>query len=68
MKSLKLLSGLQKAGISVTESFGKDSIKSQLKIADKIGARLALIIGQKEALESTVIIRNMHTGSQKIVS
>jgi len=68
MKSLKLLSGLQKAGISVTESFGKDSIKSQLKIADKIGARLALIIGQKEALESTVIIRNMHTGSQKIVA
>ncbi|MEA3273083.1 MAG: histidine--tRNA ligase [Patescibacteria group bacterium] len=66
-KSLKLLSVLQKAGMPVTESFGKDSIKSQLKIANKVGARLALIIGQKEALDGTVIIRDMQTGSQKIV-
>ena len=40
----------------------------QLKIADKLGAKIALILGQKEALEDNVIIRDMKSGAQETVS
>lgn len=66
-KSLKLLDDLRKAKIRVSESFGRDSLKAQLNRADKIGARYTLILGQKEALEGTIIIRDMKTGKQEIV-
>ncbi|MDH4129312.1 MAG: histidine--tRNA ligase, partial [Spirochaetota bacterium] len=66
-KALKLYFELQKADISVAEAFSKDSIKSQLKIADKLGAKFSLILGQQEALDKKIIIRNMETGIQEIV-
>ena len=66
-KSLKLLEEFRKARIRTAESFGKDSLKAQLNKADKLGAQLTLILGQKEALEGVVIIRNMKTGKQDTV-
>lgn len=66
-KSLTLFDRLQKEGIASIESFSRDSIKSQLKIADKLGAKFALILGQQEALEGTIIIRDMATGVQEII-
>lgn len=66
-KSFALVETLRKANISVTESFGRDSIKSQLKIADKTGVEFALILGQKEALDCTAILREMSSGNQETV-
>jgi len=66
-KSLRLLEEFRKNKILVAESFGRDSLKAQLKIADKVGARHTLILGQKEALEEAIIIRDMQTGKQEIV-
>lgn len=66
-KSLKLLEELRRAKIGVSESFGRDSLKAQLSRADKLGVKFTLIIGQKESLEGTIIIRNMETGKQTIV-
>jgi histidyl-tRNA synthetase len=66
-KSLKLLDEFRKAKIGVAESFGRDSLKAQLNRADKLNVRYTLIIGQKEALDGTVIIRDMKTGKQDIV-
>jgi len=66
-KSLKLFEEFRKAKIPVAESFGKDSLKTQLRTADRVGARYALILGQKEALEGTIIIRDMKTGKQETV-
>jgi len=59
---------LEKNGILTAESFGRGSLKSQLRVADKIGVELTLILGQKEALDKTVIIKNMVSGVQEIVS
>lgn len=67
-KALKLFEDFQKKGIKVAESFSKSSIMSQLKTADKMGVEMALILGQKEALEGTVIIRDMNSGVQETVS
>ena len=66
-KSLKLLEEMRSANISVTESFDRDSLKSQLKIADKFGAHFTLILGQKEALEESVLLRDMESGKQELL-
>jgi len=66
-KSLKLFEELRQSGIKIASSFGRDSIKSQLKLADKLGVDYTLILGQKEALENTVIVRDMHNGEQLTV-
>ena len=66
-KSLKLVEEFRKFKIPIGESLGKDSLKTQLRAADKIGADHTLIIGQREALEGTTIIRDMKTGRQETV-
>lgn len=66
-KSLKLFEDFRKEKIKVAESFGQDSLKSQLKTADKLGVKYSLIFGQKEALGEEIIIRQMDTGKQEIV-
>lgn len=66
-KGLKLLEEFRKAKIQVAESFGRDSLKAQLKTADKLGVQFTLILGQQEALEGKIIIRDMKTGNQESV-
>ena len=36
-------------------------------MAGKLGARFAIIIGQKEAMDKTAIIRDMKEGIQEVV-
>lgn len=66
-KSLKLFEELRQAKIRTVSSFGKNTMKAQLKTADKMDVRLALILGQKEAVDETIIIKDMNSGSQIIV-
>ncbi|TSC53625.1 MAG: histidine--tRNA ligase [Parcubacteria group bacterium LiPW_39] len=66
-RSLKLFETLRQAGIASAESLSRDSIKSQLKIADRLGVKFSLILGQQEALDGTVIIRDMQSGVQETV-
>ena len=66
-KSLKLIENFRREGILISESLGRDSLKTQLKIADKIGVKYTLILGQKEALEEMILIRDMTTGQQETV-
>jgi len=67
-KSLKLFAELEKNGILMAESFGRGSLRSQLNVANKLGVELTLILGQKEAMDRTVIIKNMKTGAQETVN
>lgn len=62
-----LIDQLTRAGLSATSAQGRDSIRSQLKLADKLGAPLAVIVGQKEAMDSSIIIRDMASGMQETV-
>jgi len=66
-KSLTLLEEFRKNKIKIGENVGKDNLKVQLEQAAKLGVKYTLILGQREALEDTVIIRNMETGIQEIV-
>ncbi len=64
-KSLKLFEEFRAAKISVAESFSKDSLRSQLGAANKMGIRWVLIFGQKEALEDFITLRDMNSGVQE---
>jgi histidyl-tRNA synthetase len=66
-KSLTLFERLEKGGILVAESFGKGNLKGQLRQASKLNAELTLILGQKEVMDQTVIVKDMRTGSQETV-
>lgn len=67
-KSLKLIEELREEGFRVISALGKESIKSQLKLADKFKAPLSIILGQKEVLDGTAIIRDMSGGMQEVVT
>lgn len=66
-KSLKLFEELRRSGLETASSFSRDTIKAQLKTADKLKVRFALILGQKEVLDETVIIKDMVSGVQETV-
>ena len=66
-QSLGLIEEFRKGGIKIIESLGRDSLKSQLRIADKEKVFFALILGQKEVFEESIIIRDMRSGAQETV-
>jgi len=66
-KAFALLKDLRSRGIMVSESLAKESLKAQLKAADKEGIGLALILGQKEIYEKSVIVRDLVSGVQEAV-
>lgn len=63
--ALSLAELLIGAGVPVRDALAKDSLKAQLKTADKEGCPLAVIVGQKEAFDRTAIIRDFRTGLQE---
>ena len=65
--SLSLIEEFKKEGIGVIEALGKESLKSQLILADKKKVDLAIILGQKEVFEENIIIRDMRSGTQETV-
>ena len=67
-KSFVLMDALRRAGIRANASLSRDNLKTQLNIAAKVGALFALIIGQKEAMDHTVIVRDMNEGVQETVT
>lgn len=66
-KGMMIIEELRAAGIETQESLGRDSIKSQLKVAERVGAEVALLLGQKEALDGTIIVRETGLGVQETI-
>jgi len=66
-KTLALFNALRKDGVRVAESFSRDALKHQLEIANRLGVRFTVILGQKEVLDGTALIRDMDSGIQEIL-
>lgn len=67
LKSLNIIEILRKAHIPISQSLSKDSLGSQLAIAEKLQIPYVLIFGQKEAIDGTVIVRDMSNRSQETI-
>ncbi|MBU0999443.1 histidine--tRNA ligase [Patescibacteria group bacterium] len=67
LKSLNIIEILRKIHIPIAQSLSKDSLGSQLAIAEKLSIPYAIIFGLKEAIDNSVIVRNMENRSQETV-
>jgi len=68
VKALGMVEMLRKQKIPVYHSITKDKITGQLSGAEYMKATHVLIMGQKEAIENTVIVRNVANREQETVS
>lgn len=66
-KGLSLIEEFRKENMPIFEVLGKDSLSAQLERAAKMKSPIALIFGQKEAYEESIILRDMETGVQESV-
>jgi len=67
VRSLLMIDELRKAGIQVHQNLACDSLSTQLRDAEAKKVRHTIIIGQKEYVEGTVILRDMEARSQEHV-
>lgn len=61
VEAYKLVHGLRKAGIRAESDPLARSVKAQMKFANKIGARYAVILGESELETKTLTLKNMET-------
>ena len=66
-RALKAINELRNSGLKIDYNFSKNSLKSQLEVANSLQVPYALILGQKEVQDGTIIIRDMESGVQEIV-
>lgn len=66
-KILKLIEEFKNNGIKVAQNIGKDNLKSQLQLASKMKVKYSLILGQREVLEDTIIVRDMENSIQEVL-
>lgn len=66
--SLMLIEKLRTEHIPVYQNLACDSLSTQLRDAEKRGVKYTVIIGQKEYVDGTVILRDMEARSQENVS
>ncbi len=67
MRSLNIIEILRNAKIPLLTALAKDSLGGQLAAAEKLKIPYAVIFGEKESIDDTVIVRDMNTRSQDTV-
>lgn len=65
VRSLLLIDTLRKANIPVHQNLSSDSLSAQLRAAEDLGMKYVIIIGQKEFVDGTVIMRDMDARNQE---
>ncbi len=67
IRSLQLFEELRKQGFNVRHCFATDSLRVQLEEAKTLDVRLCIIIGKKELMDETVLLRDMESGVQETI-
>ncbi len=68
LRALMLIETLREARVPLMQSLGAETLTSQLALAEKMGAPYAMIMGQKEVHENTIIVRNLKTRVQETIA
>ena len=66
--AVELIRQLRAEGISADMSHNPKSMKAQMKLANRIGARYTIIIGEDELSSQKVKVRDMESGEEKLLS
>ena len=65
-QALAVLSGeLRRAGVRTDMAYGGRAVKSAMRAADASGARVALVLGDRELEAGTVMVRDLISGDQQ---
>ncbi len=67
-QGLLLAQNLRQAGFSGEAPFQAKSAKSQMRAADKSGAKFCLVLGSDELDQGTVVVKDMRAGGQETVT
>jgi histidyl-tRNA synthetase len=67
LKSLTVIEVLRQSKIPVYHSLTKDKLTAQLMSAESLNVPYIIIMGQKESLENTLLIREMSNRSQETI-
>ena len=59
---------LRAQGIRVDLAYGNRGVKGAMKAADRSGAALALVLGDRDIAEGTIGIKTLATGDQESIS
>lgn len=66
-KAMNLFEELRKSGFKIAQGFLLNGLKRQLEEAQNLNVRYTLVLGQKELMDGTIIIRDMESGAQEVV-
>jgi histidyl-tRNA synthetase len=66
-RALLLTEEVRRAGISADLDFEGKAVKSQFRTANRRGARLVVVIGERELAEGMLTVRDMTTGDESTV-
>jgi histidyl-tRNA synthetase len=67
IRTLLLIDTLRQAGIPLHHDLTSDSLSSQLRDAESRDARYTIIVGQKEYVDRTAILRDMRARTQETI-
>lgn len=67
LKGLEIIEILRKSKILVSQSLNRDMLGGQIAMAEKMKLPYVLIMGKKESMDNTIMVRNINTRSQEIV-
>ena len=67
-RCLSLFEELRVSKLKVAEALSKNGLRQQLDKANKLRARFALILGQQELINGTIIIRDMDDSTQETIN
>lgn len=67
MFSIRIMNELREKGVICETNFLNRSVKSQMKEANKIGAKNVIVIGDEELKEKKLKVRNMKDSTEKII-
>ncbi len=65
LQAVAITAELRAAGVAVDRGYDNRSMKAQMKLANRSGARFALIVGDDELAAGTVVVKAMHGESEQ---
>lgn len=67
-KAFFLLNDIRNSGVPCDMNYHGGSMKSQMRLANKLGARYVMILGEDEIKKNTITLKNMQSGAQKEIN
>lgn len=65
VEAFRLLNDFRRLGLSADMGFQGGSVKSQMRLANKLGTHYVVIIGEEEVKKKEIALKDMRSGSQE---